>query len=615
MNPIEESERKIIIEFCHLLEKSKVLFNGLRELPQYGHKQWQSYFGRTFDVYTKLWKFQQQHRDILDSKYGLKRWQIGEIASKIGQLYYHFYLRTSETAYLREAFAFYQAIRARRYYTHAVKEDKCELMVKKLRYYARFIVVSLLLNRLKLVDDLIRELDNQIIEYGTTYNADDQIEWTVVVDEVKAFLDAEPAVQILHTDVPIPDLSNRIHPDHTPYIERGPHMYLTLQDVIIVGSNTQQAKFSELTIDMYRILQVLEKEPIGPAPQILNEDIPPHGPPLAPHSTQRGYVVGDSFRRDNPHKYLLFKPTALQFLVYLASSCNDLPPNGAILLYISADGYIPPHARNTENLTGYDCGGFITSGKLETPREPREARDSRDSRDSRDPRDSRDSRDSREPRESREPRDSRGSQSERDRRGKDIYLLYPGDIYPYTRRPLFIIVESNCSGLMQNIPRHFNQPLVMLLSAQELPAGLTERTHQGNLLTLFLNNPLMGFCASCELYTIEERMLDACEPLVLDFLFQSIQLITRIRIDMNFFAFMGDEFLRMIILRYLFCECSLRMNRNFRSRSQIVRSVPTLPEELLSHASLVPIVLKIADNLGVRSHFTDVSGTGSGSRE
>jgi Protein SCAI len=55
-----------------------------------GHRQWQAYFGRTFDVYTKLWKFQQQHRLVLDSKYGLKRWQIGEIASKIGQLYYHY---------------------------------------------------------------------------------------------------------------------------------------------------------------------------------------------------------------------------------------------------------------------------------------------------------------------------------------------------------------------------------------------------------------------------------------------------------------------------------------------------------------------------------------------
>ncbi|CAF1412934.1 unnamed protein product, partial [Adineta steineri] len=84
-----ENEDKIVQEFGHLLEKSKQLFNGLRDLPQYGHKQWQPYFGRTFDIYTKLWKFQQEHRILLDKRSGLKRWQIGEIASKIGQLYYH----------------------------------------------------------------------------------------------------------------------------------------------------------------------------------------------------------------------------------------------------------------------------------------------------------------------------------------------------------------------------------------------------------------------------------------------------------------------------------------------------------------------------------------------
>lgn len=85
-------DKKIIGEYVHLLEKSKALFNGLRELPQYGHKsnQWQAYFGRTFDIYTKLWKFQQEHRQTLENGYGLKRWQIGDIASKIGQLYYHY---------------------------------------------------------------------------------------------------------------------------------------------------------------------------------------------------------------------------------------------------------------------------------------------------------------------------------------------------------------------------------------------------------------------------------------------------------------------------------------------------------------------------------------------
>jgi hypothetical protein len=92
INRMDEKEKQIILEFVSLVEKSRMLFNGLRELPQYGHNtsQWQAYFGRTFDVYTRLWKFQQQHRQTLDTKYNFKRWQIGEIASKIGQLYYHY---------------------------------------------------------------------------------------------------------------------------------------------------------------------------------------------------------------------------------------------------------------------------------------------------------------------------------------------------------------------------------------------------------------------------------------------------------------------------------------------------------------------------------------------
>jgi hypothetical protein len=65
-------------------------------------------------------------------------------------------LRTSETNYLNEAFSFYAAIRARGYYSKANKEERADLMVKKLRYYARFIVVCLLLKKMKLVRDLVR---------------------------------------------------------------------------------------------------------------------------------------------------------------------------------------------------------------------------------------------------------------------------------------------------------------------------------------------------------------------------------------------------------------------------------------------------------------------------
>lgn len=46
-------------------------------------------------------------------------------------------------------------------------------------------------------------------------------------------------------------------------------------------------------------------------------------------------------KRENPHKYLLYKPTLSQLLVFLASGFKELPLNGALLLYISADGLFP----------------------------------------------------------------------------------------------------------------------------------------------------------------------------------------------------------------------------------------------------------------------------------
>lgn len=47
---------------------------------------------------------------------------------------------------------------------------------------------------------------------------------------------------------------------------------------------------------------------------------------------------GERPRRENPHKYLLYKPTLSQVLVFLASGFKELPTNGALLLYLSADG-------------------------------------------------------------------------------------------------------------------------------------------------------------------------------------------------------------------------------------------------------------------------------------
>ena len=49
--------------------------------------------------------------------------------------------------------------------------------------------------------------------------------------------------------------------------------------------------------------------------------------------------------------------------------------------------------------------------------------------------------------------------------------LHPGDLYPFTRRPLFLVVDSDNSGAFACVPRGFDQPVVVLMSPQETPAA------------------------------------------------------------------------------------------------------------------------------------------------
>ncbi|PSN33551.1 Protein SCAI [Blattella germanica] len=476
MAGMAEHERKIVIEFCHLLEKSKQLFNGLRDLPQYGHKQWQAYFGRTFDIYTKLWKFQQQHRQVLDTKYGLKRWQIGEIASKIG------HLRTSETNYLNEAYSFYAAIRGRAYYSRASKEDRSDLMVKKLRYYARFIVVCLLLKKMKLVRDLVIELDKQIVDYTSTYEPDDQLEWSLVLEEIKSFIKADGIVSVLHADSNTIVLSHRLSPLTTPPVEKSPMMNLTLQEILIIGNCNEQVKFSELTMDMFRMLQTLEREPqedfnhiydASPAPGRVPLDkgysLPGGGKAMYPLVSSCQENGDRPVKRENPHKYLLYKPT-FRF--------KELPP------------------------MGYDLGGVLTS-----------------------------------------------------------------DLYPFTRKPFFIIVDSDNSFVFQHVPRYFGQPLVILMSPQDIPPAFQDQQHNGSLFTLFLHSPLTAFCFICNILNIPIHLWERCQSFIDRFVTEASRLFTRCRIDASYLQFFGDDFLRLLLLRYVFCDVVLHLHRSFKPSS------------------------------------------------
>jgi len=69
--------------------------------------------------------------------------------------------------------------------------------------------------------------------------------------------------------------------------------------------------------------------------------------------------------------------------------------------------------------------------------------------------------------------------------------------------------------------------------------------------------------------------------------------------------FFGDDFLRTLILRFVFCDVVLRLHRGFRGRHMRPRCEPQLPaNELLEHPSLSHIIFQLASALDVRGHFT-----------
>lgn len=133
--------------FRALVESANRKFARVQDVPAYGRMDSNHYFHKVFKAYMRLWKHQQEYRAKLVES-GLNRWEIGEIASRIGQLYFGHYMRTSEARFLIEAYIFYEAILNRSYFEGS-KNSRKDLgaRFKELRFYARFLMVSLFLNR------------------------------------------------------------------------------------------------------------------------------------------------------------------------------------------------------------------------------------------------------------------------------------------------------------------------------------------------------------------------------------------------------------------------------------------------------------------------------------
>ncbi|KAJ3215228.1 hypothetical protein HDU67_000715 [Dinochytrium kinnereticum] len=530
----------VVSEFQYLLEKSQQLFAGLRDLPPTG-KNWQPYFQRTFEVYTKLWKFQQQHRSespILENSdlYGLKRWEIGEIASKIGQLYYHYYLRTSETNYLYESYVFYEAIRDRQYFRDVMEAKSPALMIKKLRYYARFIVVCLLLNRNDVIKKLMDELTTLVDEYTKTFKPNDSAEWNIVLSEISTFLEAEKKLTPVEADGSPLAIQSRLQLDRTPKFDKDGQPKLKLQEAILVGNYQSQIKFSELTLDMYRVLQTLEREPTAPGGKGTTSMEAAFQESDAANAG--GETGGDkaATRRTNPHKYLLYRPTFAQLMLYIATAFKDISENSALLLYVSADGAKRP--------TKPDSSDIAYSGGIATAQNAT--------------------------RKNAEKTDSDQSSL--------VHCLHPNDLIPFSRKPLFLIVDSTNSVAFKNFTKVFNQSIVILMSPIEYPSAVKDTTQIGSLFTLFLHSPVKAFSFVSDASEMSSDTWKKCASIITSVEKMIYDLLeTNTSIDKSVKRFLQDDFLRQITIRFVLSTILLQSHSSFKEPKYCPSSFPALP--------------------------------------
>ncbi|KAG4393484.1 hypothetical protein GLYMA_03G097700v4 [Glycine max] len=216
--------------FWTLVDKADKKFSKIRDLPFYQRSRHDTYFYKVFKVYTQLWKFQQENRQKLIEA-GLKRWEIGEIASRIGQLYFGQYMRTSDANYLSESYIFYEAILTREYFKEGLFQD-VNIANKQLRFLARFIMVCLVLNRREMVQQLVNQLKVLVDECKRTFQESDFKEWKLVVQEILRFLKAETAFMNIR---PLRySLVLDSHPDTLPHVAAAiTKRHLKLRDAVL----------------------------------------------------------------------------------------------------------------------------------------------------------------------------------------------------------------------------------------------------------------------------------------------------------------------------------------------------------------------------------------------
>lgn len=587
--------------FRALVESAERKFARVRDAPLHPYGgiglQHGQFFHKVFKAYMRLWKYQQENRaKLVDC--GLQRWEIGEIASRIGQLYFNQYLRTSEARFLLEAYIFYEAIFSRNYFEGSRKDRGVRF--KELRFYARFFMVSLVLNRAEMVKLLVEKFKELVDDSKVNFQDTNFKEWKLVVQETVRFTKADSA--ILNARPLRYTALFDSHPVSLPFVSKfHAKRLLKFRDAVLTSYHKNEVKFAELTLDTFRMLQCLEWEPSGSFYQKHILESRQNGL-LADHSASSGLIdinlvadMTDPTLPPNPKKAILYRPSTPQLIAVIAKVCEELPPDNVVLIYLSASG-------NSGHCSTSQMGNSGISGKYSMT-----------------------SASSYNNHEQMNGSCANHVSAKGDPNYFENYLflgpsrnggsniLFPGDVIPFTRRPLFLIIDSDNSNAFKVLHgAERGEPAALFLSplrpSFRNPSGVS-MAQNGSQFTLFLAAPLQSFCqlVNYSLATDSMDVYNSAESILISAFSEWEEILcTSTSLNLVWAQLLTDPFLRRLIIRFIFCRAVLSLFCLRENGEQYLPvCMPELPNALAVNSKFVqPAINRLADHFKVADCFS-----------
>lgn len=597
-----EKDDVVFRTFRALVESADRKFARVRDLPSYGRAQGQHYFQKVFKAYMRLWKYQQEHRAAL-VRAGLNRWEIGEIASRIGQLYFGQYMRTSEARFIVEAYVFYEAILRRRYFEGTEVRD-LGIRFKELRFYARFLLVSLILSRNEMVKVLVERLRALVDDCKANFRETNFKEWKLVVQEILRFMKVDTSFAIKSARLIRYCSTIDSHPASLPYIARyHAKKVLKFRDAVLMSYHRNEVKFAELTLDTYRMLQCLEWEPSGSFYQKPTVE-PKENGVAVDYSATSGLInlnlamdMTDPTLPPNPKKAVLYRPSATHLMAVMATICEELPPESVMLVYLSASGMAGSAGSYQTQIETF--GGSKRINKVKVVSQISHEQNNH-------------------------VNGKKGSSDHSDgylwlgpKGNNGSSYLYPGDIIPFTRRPLFLIIDSDNSHAFKVLhgSERGEKAAILLSPLKQVfknPSS-ADITNNGSQFTFFLSSPLQAFCQMLEVSLSDadvDHLIDAEKILSAAFSEWEVILCKSSNLDLVWAQVLSDPFLRRLILRFIFCRSVFT---GFCPPDDCEECIPVclpqLPSSFSPASELVQsAVIRLATHLGVADcfHYKDM---------